>query len=195
MPTYVAGDVRSIQDYIFGSPRLLEMRGASALIDFFDRAAVPELIRKFGGRRIYSGGGNFLARLADETRAAQLIECVRNAFLDLTGGDGITLVSLTQEESAELDQKDLMRLLRRAKRASGGARQLASMPFLKRCEVCGRETADETFRDPGTDRPQWFGPACARKRRMHGKLQELSKPGRDPKHEVYGCRNPWISQW
>jgi hypothetical protein len=69
VPTYTAGDVRSIQEYIFGSPRLLEMRGASALIDFFDRVAMPALIAKAGGRTIFSGGGNFLARFDQETAA------------------------------------------------------------------------------------------------------------------------------
>ncbi len=196
MPTYVAGDVRSIQDYIFGSPRLLEMRGASALIDFFDRVAVPELVTKHGGRKVYSGGGNFLASFADEARATELVAAVRNAFLELTGGDGITLISWTPEKSTDFDPKELAQRLRRAKRSPEGARQLASMPFLKRCEVCGRETADETVPVPGTegaDRPQqWIGLACARKHRMHGKVQEARKrkPGAGPWQEVFGLSKP-----
>jgi hypothetical protein len=190
MPTYVAGDVRSIQEYIFGSPRLLEMRGASALIDFFDRAAVPALVARFGGEPVFSGGGNFLASFESEERASGFLSSVRDAFLDVTGSDGIALASLTCQVPSPEDPKEVSRRLRRAKRSAEGARQLASMPFLKRCESCGRESADSSLPIPGAavERRQWVGPICARKHAMLRRLREAgSRPaGRGPKHPVYG---------
>src|SRR5947209_3998921 len=190
MPTYVAGDVRSIQEYIFGSPRLLEMRGASALIDFFDRAAIPALVNRFEGEPVFSGGGNFLASFEGEDRAVGFMESARIAFLDLTGSDGIALASLTREVASADDPKEISRLLRQAKRSAEGARQLASMPFLKRCESCGRESADVSFPIPGAadERRQWVGPICARKHRMLSDLREVGSrpPGQGPKHSVHG---------
>jgi hypothetical protein len=188
VPTYVAGDVRNIQEYIFGSPHLLEMRGASALIDFFDRAAVPDLIDQHGGWKVFSGGGNFLARFDKETAAAALAEAVRNAFLELTGSEGITVASVTSGESFPKAHAELRRVLRRAKSAPQGVRALASMPFLKRCESCAREAADELRRVPGRVRDQWIGPACLLKQEMHGLLRRAGKarPREDHRHPVLG---------
>ncbi|HET9211218.1 MAG TPA: hypothetical protein VFR03_12505 [Thermoanaerobaculia bacterium] len=190
MPTYVAGDVRSIQEYIFGSPRLLEMRGASALIDFFDRAAVPALVTRFLGELVFSGGGNFLARFDSEDRAGGFTERIHNAFFELTGSDGITLASLTCEGRSREDAIEIARRLRRAKRSAAGSRQLASMPFLKRCESCGREGADVSLPVPGAavERRQWVGPICARKHRMLRELRELGNqpPSRGRSHAVHG---------
>lgn len=190
MPTYVAGDVRGIQDYIFGSPRLLEMRGASALIDFFDRRVVPALVQRFGGETVYSGGGNFLASVASEARAAEVVEAVRNAFLNLTGSEGITLASSARQAPFPEVHAELSRLLRQAKRSPQGSRQEISMPFLKRCESCGRETADESFPVPGEagrNAPrQWVGPVCAKKHRMLIHLRDT----RERPLRVHGLAQP-----
>lgn len=193
MPTYVAGDVRSIQEYIFGSPRLLEMRGASALLDFFDRRAVPELVKLHGGHTVFSGGGNFLATFPDEPQAEALIEAARHAFFELTGSDGITLTHRTGDSYRALEG-ELRLALRRAKRSPEGARQLASMPFLKRCESCGREAADEPLqvRDVPRGTYRWIGPICLRKHRMLGHMRgsEGTRPGEGPRHRVLGLPHP-----
>ena len=184
---YVAGDVRGIQGYVFGSPRLLEMRGASALIDFFDRQAVPRLVggEEVRGETIYSGGGNFLAKLEGERaeeRAGELAAQVRNAFLDLIGTSGLTVVHHTSEKGFGDAYKELTEKMLEAKSSPSGVEALASMPFLKRCESCGREAADRGVRRPGAPagaEPQWVGPSCWRKREIHSELQ---KARNEPKH-------------
>jgi hypothetical protein len=184
---YVAGDVRGIQGYVFGSPRLLEMRGASALIDFFDRKAVPALIEgdEVRGETTYSGGGNFLAKLEGERaeeRAAVLVDQARHAFLDLVGTVGLTVVSLRTDKDFDDAYREMTAKMRDAKRSPSGVEALASMPFLKRCESCGREAADRGVRRPGGPagaEPQWVGPSCWRKREIHSELQ---KARNEPKH-------------
>lgn len=178
MTVYIAGDVRAIQDYVFGSPRLLEMRGASALLDAFDRSIVPRRVKAAGGELAFAGGGNFLARWADEgdERAEAFADAIRSVFFDLTGSDGLTVIRVADDRPFEQAHARVTRELVLAKRESPETRQLASMPFLKRCESCGREAADIASRlgsDP--DRPQWVGPICHRKRRMHGSLRRLKK--------------------
>lgn len=183
MTSYVAGDVRAIQEYVFGSPRLLEMRGASALVDAFDRGVVPHLVTResSGGEVGFAGGGNFLARWEGaeaSRRAAEFEEAVRTAFLELTGSEGLTVVQVDTELSFEEAQPQISDALARAKREPSGTGQLASMPYLKRCESCGREAAD-TDRVPGAEddpeRRRWVGPVCQRKRRMLGDLQKILK--------------------
>lgn len=198
MPIYVAGDVRAIQSYVFASPRLLEMRGASALVDFFDRAVVPWQVSHLGGELISSGGGNFLARFDGGPDRGGRVEELRRrllgAFLDLTGGQELLIESLDSEEPFRSAQARLHDQLRRAKHQPGGDRQLASMPFLKRCESCGREAADVARPLPGAEkadpRRQWVGPSCDRKRWMHEELATARKQGGVPRQGVYGVNGP-----
>ena len=181
MTSYVAGDVRAIKEYVFGSPRLLEMRGGSSLVDAFDRGVVPHLVSASGGEMGFAGGGNFLARWVGEGArgAAVTFEAkVRNAFLDVTGSEGLTVVHVETEDPFEEAQERISAKLAAAKREPSGARQLASMPFLKRCESCGREAADTNSTpgaEPDPERRRWVGPICERKRRMLAALRELAK--------------------
>lgn len=193
MPTYVAGDVRGIQEYIFGSPRLLEMRGGSALIDFFDHAVVPAFAQHFRGEAIFSGGGNFLLVFdaLENGQLATLSEGLVNTFFDLTAGPALALVTHTSDLPFPQVYRELGRQLRQAKRMPSGTEQLVSMPFLKRCESCGRETADRAFRQPppaAAEERQWLGPACIRKHEMHAAIRQAAQQGKT-------ARQPFFAPW
>ncbi|MGH9360330.1 MAG: Cas10/Cmr2 second palm domain-containing protein, partial [Thermoanaerobaculia bacterium] len=181
--------VRGIQDYIFGSPRLYEMRGASALLTFFDRAVVPRLVEDSGGEVIASGGGNFFVQFGRDDRAEAFREKVENAFFDLTSGHGIVVESLASDEAFPAAQRELHRRLRLRKHRPEGAQASPSMAFLKRCESCGRETADVPplpDAERGDPRRQWLGPACDRKRQMASALLEAQHTPRRARQEVFG---------
>lgn len=188
VPSYVSGDVRSIQGYVFRSSRLLEMRGGSALLDFFDRAVIRRLVERRRGDLVFSGGGNFLALFdgpGAAERSAKLADAARTAFLDLTGEPGLTVARLDSEAPFDQARARLAEELRRRKRAPEEAFATASMPFLKRCESCGRESADRLFPGPQQDDPdQWLGPVCARKREMHRRLRQAAKKGEAALHPV-----------
>ena len=188
-PVYVSGDVRDIQDFIFSSSRLLEMRGASRLLDFFDRAVVPRLAKESGGDVVFSGGGNFLA-IFEQERAAEAArkfeDEARAAFFELTAGHGIEIQSLTSAAPFREAFAALQKQMRLAKQSSSVRRRLSSMPFLKRCDSCGRETADRAYPRPrGEGDPQWLGPACDRKRTMHRTLKSFTKKGKRPWFRVH----------
>jgi hypothetical protein len=102
------------------------------------------------------------------------------------------VTSLTSDAPFPAAHAELRRSLRRAKSSPQGVRALASMPFLKRCESCAREPADEPRRVPGRDVDRWIGPACLRKHEMHGQLQRAikAKPGDGPCHAVFGLPTP-----
>lgn len=191
MPIYVAGDVRAIQGYVFASPQLLEMRGGSALIDFYDRSVVPHQVDRLGGDLVSSGGGNFLA-VFDGGDAAGRVEKLRRllhgAFFDLTSGREVLIETLETGDAFPAAQTSLHEKLQRAKQRPGNDRQLASMPFLRRCESCGREAADVADRRPGgtAEDRQWLGPACARKRRTHKALVTARNERRPARLRVYG---------
>lgn len=185
--TLLSGDIRAIQEYIFASPRLLEMRGGSRWIDFFDRAVVGEVVAEHGGEVISAGGGNFLAEFRDaskdgapieppEDRARECAEALRAAFFDLTSGHPIEIVDHTSRQGFREAREALQRKMLRAKASSGVHRQLASMPYLKRCESCGQEHGDREDQLQGLA-PQWVGPACYRKRTMSRHLEKARKEG------------------
>ncbi|HEX4955811.1 MAG TPA: hypothetical protein VF017_20680 [Thermoanaerobaculia bacterium] len=193
MNVYVGGDVRGIQDFIFASPRLLEMRGASTLLDLFDREVVGRLAAKHKGTKVFAGGGNFLVELpasngapAEEV-AGPFIRDVKAAFFELTGGHEIVVeVEAEGEKGFPEARKQLDRQIQVRKREPKALRALASFPFLKRCESCAREEADTFHGFKGDDRKLWIGPSCWGKRQMHGRLQKLNKEGRCEGVEVLG---------
>lgn len=56
----VVMDFPGIKNFVFGTDRLVEIRGASALLDYLNRKLIPELIRQAfpnQSREVFSGGG------------------------------------------------------------------------------------------------------------------------------------------
>jgi Cas10/Cmr2, second palm domain len=187
---YVAGDLRGIQEHIFASPRLAEMRGASAQIDLFDREVVPRLLGN-RGTRIFSGGGNFLASFesdsAGRTAAEAFASEARTAFFDLTGTSGLVVACVDSNEGFGKAYAELGRRLRQRKRSGRAAQPAADLPHLKRCESCGREPAD-VFMPVlgGRGERHWLGPICFKKRRLHTLLATARKQTEPARLQVHG---------
>ncbi|HRC85239.1 MAG TPA: hypothetical protein PK413_06505 [Thermoanaerobaculia bacterium] len=193
MNVYVGGDVRGIQDFIFASPRLLEMRGASAVLRLFDHEVVGRLAKKHGGTKIFAGGGNFLVSLPASSEkpagevAKPFLQDAKAAFFELTGGHEIVVEAWAEGAEGFAGARErLDHEIRLRKRQPTTARALASFPFLKRCESCAREEADVLHGFGDDEGERWIGPSCWAKRQMHVQLQRLQKTGRCPGLKVVG---------
>jgi len=95
----VALDTDHIKEYVFGTDKLKEIRGASSLLDYLNRIVMKELARidpAFDDRYIiYANGGSGLF-LIDADKADYFGQTVQGAFRDVTGG-GATITYVVQE--------------------------------------------------------------------------------------------------
>ena len=95
----VALDTDHIKEYVFGTSKLKEIRGASSLLDYLNRIVMEELAKldpSFDERcLIYANGGSGLF-LIDADKADYFGLMVQKAFRDVTG-DGATITYLVQK--------------------------------------------------------------------------------------------------
>ncbi len=74
---YLCYDLRAIQSYIFRVPKLKYIVGGSALVDRFDREAVPTLCVKAGCAHLFSGGGKGSIECPDQAFADKMEDALR----------------------------------------------------------------------------------------------------------------------
>lgn len=84
-------DFPGIKNYVFGTDRLVEIRGASALLDNLNREKVPNLIKsrfKADSQRIFAGGGAGQFIINDEKKSVEnaLREAHRLVYKESGGG-------------------------------------------------------------------------------------------------------------
>ncbi len=156
----VALDTDHIKSYIFQTDRLKEMRGANSLLDRLIRVTMLEIAQEpsIGAELIYGNGGSGLF-LVDEDKAATFGKRVQRAFLDSSRG-GASISYAVQQLPAEAPEDveklmvyDLSReleLLRYKLCEEKGHPckiiNLPAHPFLRLCDACGLEYAEENGR-------------------------------------------------
>lgn len=133
-------DTDRIQDYIFATTTLKEIRGASALLDKMNRTLTPPLVKKYGGQEIYLGGGAGAAWWEDIDRARDFCAELTALYREKTITAGVT--AHIQEQP---DPKDFLGclakgelFLRRRKEAKRREAPLVANPYFKVCELCGQ---------------------------------------------------------
>lgn len=110
-------DVPSIKDYVLSSSRLVEVRGASALLDFLNREFTPEFLKEQLGTDnvtcifVGGGGGQFLIR-ADGKAVDKAISALKDEFHHRSSG-GLRLISGYAEFDGGSYQKSLQRAFSR----------------------------------------------------------------------------------
>ncbi len=180
----VALDTDHIKEYVFGTSKLKEIRGASSLLDYLNRIVMKERARSgsFDERCvIYANGGSGLF-LIDADKVDEFGKAVQKAFRDVTGG-GASITYVVQELPPDApddiddilnyplaDTLALMRYrLREAKDCPPEVIALPSHPFMRLCDACGIEYAnpdpknEEVPRDPGEE-DELYCTSCQNKR-------------------------------
>jgi CRISPR/Cas system-associated protein Cas10 (large subunit of type III CRISPR-Cas system) len=161
----VAFDTDHIKNYVFGTDRLKENRGASALLDRLNRQEMAKIARRYGIEKddiIYEHGGSGLF-VVDSKSADEFGQEVQKKYRELTGG-GASITYVVQPLPAEAlqgDRNDLLKhdlskthtldvmryKLRAAKDAPVSIQALSSHPFMRPCDACGVSYAEEEDRD------------------------------------------------
>src|SRR5450432_1329151 len=98
----VALDTDHIKEYVFGTDKLKEIRGASSILDRLNRSKMEDLAKEAGDgnwKKIFANGGSGLF-LIESTKAAAFVSQVKQEYRQLTAG-GASVTSVVQSLPAD----------------------------------------------------------------------------------------------
>jgi hypothetical protein len=139
----VAWDTDQIKRYVFATPKLREIRGASAILDDLNENQIPEIVGR--NRMVYAGGGSAMAQVADQVEAENLIQEVERLYRSRTKSAEITGAWIEMNDGTVSFGEYAQRLnfrLRTRKDEKARRRSLLTAPVLKACHSCGQFPAE-----------------------------------------------------
>lgn len=177
----VIHDVDAIQQYVFATNRLREIRGASVLIDQINRKDTRKLVNQHGGELIYFGGGGVAAEFTDEVAASAFCQNLSAHYLNETVTASSTGVVVSYNENALDDDersfssalRQAHYLLRQEKVSQTRVAQILTNPYSKRCQACGVYPAahyDERF---PVEAGKFICESCCRKRQQSSHISRV----------------------
>lgn len=169
LPVLLSADADRVTDYVFETPGLPEMRGASAQLKWLNLDGIQRLFGKAGlpfafidadntppGCLVYAAGGGLLA-LVPQSKAVSLQAKIERLYPQHTGAATTTCVTvLTSPDEVRHQFGDLVKraghLLRTAKGQKATLPSFELLPFVRRCEAC-RKRPTTQFLPPYEDEP------------------------------------------
>ncbi len=170
----VALDTDHIKEYVFGTDRLKEIRGASSVLDYLNRHEMKSIAKGFDAELIYTNGGSglFLISGEDAKKKAEIFgKKVQLAYSKKSGGtSSITYAVQSISVPDDISEDKLMNhlleneflllqyRLQEAKNNSLSEIALLSHPFIRPCDACGVEYAQHQGTKFGLSNGIKFGP-------------------------------------
>ncbi len=146
----VSLDMKGIHDYIFGTNKLREIRGASVLLDRLNRETpLNELCSgKYGQQGqdwipIVLGGGNIKVLFRDKAKTEKFKNFLEVSFRKQTFGSKVSVT--VSEKNGDNDKQWLKRIgreIQREKFLRGEQNQIMACSFFKACKACGLYPAE-----------------------------------------------------
>lgn len=144
----VALDTGSIHEYIFGTNKLREIRGASILLDKLNISTPKDELKKYGQKDtdykcILAGGGNIKVLFSDKTKAAEYEDDLKRLFKEKAG---VRFTTILSERKGEDEKQWIIRAERELQRAKDMHKercQIISSGFFKACQACGLYPAEK----------------------------------------------------
>ncbi len=178
----VALDTNDPKGYVFKTDTLREIRGASSIFDRLNRVTMVEIARESSASLIYAHGGSGLF-LVDEDKADAFGKRVQKTFLEVSRG-GFSIIYAVQRLPADVSEDveklmiddvrrelELVRYkLREEKDRADTLLALPAHPFLRPCDACGLEYAEEKESDHG--RTYFYCASCKEKHDEDGRVEE-----------------------
>lgn len=181
----VALDTDHIKEYVFGTDRLKEIRGASSLLDRLNRREMEEVARQHGIeiKAIYTNGGAGLF-VVDADRAQEFKLLVQQRYREMSKGRA-SVIGVVQELPDEAPERiedlmdynlqhqlELMRYrLRMEKDSPPDVIALPSHPFMRPCNSCGNNYAENEHHDPGEPNT-FYCASCLGKQDEDGRIKQ-----------------------
>lgn len=206
----VAFDTDHIKEYVFGTDRLKEIRGASSLLDRLNRhemKAIAHLYDIEDDAIIYKNGGSGLF-VVSQGNAEKFGKHVQQRYRELTGGGAsITFVvqplpndapddleTLLDYDFGKAHTLELMRYkLRERKLSPPDVLTLSSHPFMRPCDACGIFYAEEDHEigESGT----FYCASCWKKRKEDEDFKnQLGKKGKRAQEYLWGRISSYLDQ-
>lgn len=195
----VALDINAIHEFIFGTNKLKEIKGASILLDKLNRKIpIDELkAENYGSKSvdykcILAGGGNLKVLFTDINKAKQYQKYLIRTFKDMSNVKFTTILSERKKETEDGKQetedqwiKRIERELQMAKNLHKETFQIISSGFFKACQACGQNPAEK--KDPHAEEERFICKSCYQKMNesknyKHAKIYKkfFEKVGLDP---------------
>ncbi|MGQ9715997.1 MAG: Cas10/Cmr2 second palm domain-containing protein [Anaerolineae bacterium] len=190
----LAGDVDAIKEFVFETSSLPQIRGGSELLLECEEEIANHLAQKYGYEVIYCGGGSFLIEVPAE-KAEGVAQAIEHLYL---GRTGVATVTIVREEdtpaAADLPPLNgwaerirsavaagpfsrrvyaLGAKMQAAKRQKSHAPFYEALPFVRRCDCCGKRMAAYPDR---VEPNKYLCPVC--------NLRD--KEGREKKQQING---------
>lgn len=191
-PVLLAADADRVTDYVFETPGLPEMRGASAQLKWLNLDGIQGLLDEAGlpfafvdaddtppGCLVYAAGGGLLA-LIPRPKAEPLKAAIERLYPQHTGAATTTCVIVDTDISQVRHQfgdlvKQAGHRLRTAKGQKTALPFFELLPFTRRCEACRKRPATQFLPPYPGEPPEARCRVCAAKR----------KEGRDRRSEYH----------
>lgn len=179
MEYLVSLDMKGIHDYIFGTNKLREIRGASVLLDRLNREApLNELNNGSYGQQghdwtsIVLGGGNIKVLFKDKSKAEKFKTFLKNNFTKNALGFKISVT--VSEKNADNEEQWLQRIereIQREKSLRGEQIQIMTCSFFKACAACGLYPAE--YPDTRIEEIRYICESCYKKVRESEKYKDI----------------------
>ena len=153
----------SIKKYVFGTDKLAEIRGASALLDNLNRNELEQIL--YPAKKVYANGGSgqFVFEMPQEEMIAKLKQAQKR-YIEATGGGASLVWGFSEYEIGSSYQESIGRAyadMHRRRYADVSISYSQGMPLVKICESCGQNPVFEYFKFP---EPNWLCNTCRIKR-------------------------------
>jgi hypothetical protein len=192
--TLVSFDTDRIKGYVFGTDKLKEIRGASAILDGLNREKMIDIAREIGlgCKTIYANGGSGMFLIdGDETDAERFGQKVKQEYrrqtydnasityvyqeLPTDASPGEKVMDFPLEETLEW----LRYKMRKEKDHPSDFTVLASHPFMRPCDACGinyaepgRRADEEEDEDEPAGVADYYCASCRAKRGENKRIRE-----------------------
>ncbi len=167
-------DTDKIKNYVFGTNKLRDIRGASAILDDLNRITMPDIVRtktKGDYEQIFSNGG-----VGEFIIPTDSVEAVKKEITEQYEQKGASLTCChielpsgfdIKKENSEFYIKNIAYDMQLLKNQSD-TKIAISNPYFRTCDICHEEVA--SFRD-GVDRNIYFCKRCKSKREKFTELK------------------------
>lgn len=141
-------DTPSIQKYVFETPHLVEIEGASARLDRLNRIELPQLLQ---AETIYANGGSgqFVFHDHSLSEAEEVLRQAEGMYAQATkGGAALLWAAVPFEDDYKSAVQKAYTQLRSKRDLASRALRSGALPLTKLCESCNSRPASSLFNRP-----------------------------------------------